>query len=121
MVAGHIGLQVTSKTKRAFFRPRAALGIGIYGFSTETSWYEDLPDTSIKLAHENLDNQTSFGWRGLIGADFFIMPQWGATIDFVYDHVFELNQNEGLLGKADRTSRFHGFTVGIIYMFKTKD
>ncbi len=121
MYAGHIGLQIANPTRKGFFRPRAALGIGLYQFRNVITWTETIDDTtSIVLADEVLDSQTSFGWRGLLGADFFVTPQIGITADFIYDHVFELNQDEGPDLNADLTSRFQGFTVGIVYMFEGK-
>lgn len=120
MVAGHIGLQLASPTQNAFFRPRAALGIGPYGFRNVITWTEEVGDSTVTLADESLDSQTSFGWRGLLGADFFVSSQLGITVDLVYDHVFELNQIDGPQADADLTSRFNGFTIGIVYMFKVK-
>ncbi len=124
MHSGHIGLQLGSMTRRAFFRPRAALGIGFYSFSHEIVWTEEDGDSTIVVASESLDSQFSFGWRVLLGVDFFITSQWGVTADFVYDHVFQLNQTDGFAETAtkvdtesDLTSRFHGFTVGVVYMF----
>ena len=119
MFAGHIGLQIANPTRKGFFRPRAALGIGYYRFHSSISWTEQIDDTiSITLARELLHEQKTFGWRGRVGADFFVAPQIGFTADFIYDHVFELNQNEGPDLNADLTSRFHGFTVGIVFMFE---
>jgi hypothetical protein len=120
MYGGHFGLQLSSMTMRAFFRPRAAIGIGFYHFVNKTTWDEEFPDTTITIASEVHDSQTKFGWRGLVGVDFFIIPQFGITADFVYDHVFNLKQNDGPQSSAERTSRFHGFTVGLIFMFKAE-
>lgn len=122
MVAGHIGLQLGNTTKRAFFRPRAAWGIGLYGFSTDVTWTIEA-DTTIPLDTENTDSQTKFGWRGTIGADLFISSQIGITADFVYDQVFGLNQTNSPQTVRDEkiTSRFHGFSIGIVYMFLSSD
>ncbi|MCP4569424.1 MAG: hypothetical protein GY841_17755, partial [FCB group bacterium] len=119
MVTGHIGLQLASMTKRAFFRPRVALGIGFFSFDNTISWTEQDADTTVVLTSETLDKQNCFGWRALIGADFFFTPQIGATFDLVYDHVFNLKQTESPDVATRRTSRFNGITVGIIYMFKS--
>lgn len=108
MYTGHIGLQIANPTRKGFFRPRAALGIGLYQFRNVITWTETIDDTtSIVLADEVLDSQTSFGWRGLLGADFFVTPQIGITADFIYDHVFELSQDEGPNLNADLISRFY--------------
>ena len=120
MIAGHLGLQLSNPTRRAFIRPRAALGIGLYNFSHVTTWTESIDDTTeVVLADETLDSQTSFGWRGLVGIDFFVTTELGCTVDFVYDHVFALNQTDGPDADAKLTSRFHGFTIGIVYMFQS--
>jgi hypothetical protein len=120
MIAGHLGLQLASTTRRAFFRPRAALGLGIYGFENSISWKEKDGDSDVTLATETLDEQTRLGWRALLGVDFFVTAQWGATVDFIYDHVFGLNQQDGPSAAADLTSRFQGFSLGVIYMFNVK-
>lgn len=118
MIAAHIGLQIANPTRRGFFRPRVALGIGLYNFQTDVTWEEEINDsTTITLASEDIDTQNSFGWRGMIGADFFVSPQLGFTTDFVYDQVFNLRQEEGPDDGRKLTSRFHGFSVGVVFMF----
>lgn len=117
MFALHLGGQISSASRRAFIRPRAGLGIGLYHFRNTISWTEQDADTTVTLASESLDRQTSFGWRALLGVDLFFTDQWGGTVDFIYDHVFELNQQDGPSANADLTSRFQGFSVGVIYMF----
>jgi opacity protein-like surface antigen len=116
MVAMHAGLQLASPTQRGFFRPRASIGIGPYFFDNTVFWSYDLGDTTVTLDSEKLDSQVRFGWRGTLGVDFFVTPKYGITADFVYDHVFNLNQREGSFG-VDQNARFQGFTVGFIYMF----
>jgi len=127
MYAGHIGVQLGSMSQRAFFRPRAALGIGLYDFIHKTEWTEEDADTTITIASETHDAQVSFGWRVMLGADFFISTQWGITVDYIYDHVFSLDQTDGYADtiiknqidtKPDLTSRFQGFSVGVVYMFR---
>ncbi len=120
LIAGHIGLQLASMSQNAFFRPRAALGIGLYGFSHKIEWKEDVGDSTVVIASENLHRKTCWGWRASVGADLFFTPQWGATFNVVYDHVLKLRQKETLVDLSNNTSRFNGFTVGIIYMFSTK-
>lgn len=127
MFTGHIGLQLASMTRRAMLRPRAALGIGFYVFSHDIEWKEDIGDTTVVIASETLDSKTCWGWRATVGLDMFFSPQWGASFEMVYDHVFDLRQNEGIdetsdsrsryTDVQDRTSRFNGFTIGVIYMF----
>jgi hypothetical protein len=115
----HLGVQLATTTKRAFLRPRAGIGVGVYGFNTDMTWEAVNADTTIEIAREELDSQTKFGWRGMIGIDIFVKSSFGVTSDFVYDHVFNLERVDGQ-AVADRSSRFHGFTVGIVYMFSVK-
>ncbi|MCK5124637.1 MAG: hypothetical protein KAR42_00130 [candidate division Zixibacteria bacterium] len=119
MVTSHIGLQLASMTRKAFFRPRAALGFGLYGFSHKIEWTEEDGDSTVAIATESLHHKTCWGWRAVIGADLFFTPQWGASFDVVYDHVFNLRQKETMDVFSKNTSRFNGFTVGIVYMFET--
>jgi hypothetical protein len=118
LFTGHIGIQVASVTQRGAFRPRAGIGIGFYNFVTDLTWEADLPDTTIEIATQELDDQVKMGWRGIIGADFFFTPQFGASADFIYDHVFNVERVEGIEA-VERTSRFTGFTIGFVYMFKS--
>jgi len=117
LYTGHIGLQLASTTRRGAFRPRAAAGIGFYRFNTDLVWEAELADTTTEVARLDLDDQLCLGWRGILGADFFFTPQFGASADFIYDHVFSVERIEGT-EVVDRTSRFLGFTVGFVYMFK---
>lgn len=120
-ISGFIGIQLSSMTRRAFFRPRAAVGLGIYGFTTTTTWTFETQDTTIELDSRRDDSQTCLGWRGMIGADFFVTTTIGISADFIYDHVLGLNQTETPLqeDQANLTSRFHGFSVGVVYMFSS--
>jgi len=113
----HTGLQLGSSSHNAFFRPRAAVGAGFYYFSTtvelrRADWYSD----EEPLYSETLDSQFRFGWRGIVGADFFVSSSWGISCEFVYDHVFGLNRIEGEQ-EAEKTARFHGVTVGAVFSF----
>ncbi|MFH1755987.1 MAG: hypothetical protein ABIA59_09815 [Candidatus Latescibacterota bacterium] len=119
LYTGHVGIQLASTTQRAAFRPRAGIGIGLYNFQTDLTWEAEFPDTTVKIANLDLDSQTCFGWRAIMGADFFFTPQFGASIDFLYDHVFNVERVEGT-EEVERTSRFLGFTAGFVYMFKTE-
>ncbi len=120
-VSGFIGIQVSTITQRAVFRPRAAIGLGVYGFTTTTAWTFDTQDTTIELDSQRDDSQTCLGWHGMIGSDFFVTTNVGISADFIYDHVLGLNQTETPLPKdqADLTSRFLGFSVGVVYMFSS--
>lgn len=119
MIAAHIGLQIANPTRKGFFRPRVAIGIGLYNFQTDITWEEEINDsTTVTLASEDIDTQTSFGWRGMLGADFFVSPKVGFTTDFVYDQVFGLRHEEGPDAGNKLTSRFQGFSIGIVFMFE---
>ena len=118
LYTGHIGLQLANPTQRGFFRPRVGIGVGFYNFQTDMKWEAELPDTLLEIAQMDLDNQTRFGWRGVVGVDLFFTPSVGLSGDFIYDHVFGVERVEGDHA-VDRTSRFYGFTIGIVYMFKS--
>lgn len=118
LIAGHAGLRLAAPTQGGFFRPRAAVGVGVYHFRHDITWEEHVDGESYQLAYDNLDNQTKFGWRGRIGADFFILSEVGITADFVYDYVFNLEQEEGpSLPTREVDADFNGFSVGLIWLF----
>ena len=119
-LAFHLGLQVGNHTRRGFFRPHAGLGMGLYFFFTDVSLKE------VRIGGEDeevfssdvTDSQELLGWRGQIGSDFFFTPKWGLTFDLLYDHVWNLNRKEGDT-RERQTSRFQGFTVGVVVPFGT--
>jgi hypothetical protein len=119
LYTAHVGLQLASNTQRGAIRPRAGIGIGVYNFVTDLTWEAELADTTLEVAKLDLDDQFRLGWRGIIGIDFFFTPQFGASADFIYDHVFNVERVEGT-EVLNRTSRFHGFTAGFVYMFKAE-
>lgn len=116
----HVGLQLGSSSHHAFFRPRAAVGVGFYYFTTNVElrqkddWSGEGDEEP--LYREVLDSQFRFGWRGILGADFYLSPKWGVSFDIIYDHVLGLNRIEGDT-EAERTSRYHGFAVGVVFPF----
>lgn len=110
----HIGAQLGSNSRRAFFRPRAALGPGLYVFYTSntitaTSWLgEEEEFSAIEEAY------VRFGWRIVLGADLFVKPRLGASMELVYDHIYKLDHPEGL--HAPRlTTRFNGLFFGMTF------
>jgi opacity protein-like surface antigen len=116
----HAGIQLGSSSHKAFFRPRVGVGVGFYYFSTDVElrhkgWTSEDEDNLIY--REVLDSQFRFGWRGVVGADFYPTSKWGLFFEAVYDHVFDLNQIEGD-EEAERTSRFQGFTMGVVFPFE---
>jgi len=115
----HAGIQLGSSSHSAFFRPRAAVGVGFYYFSTDVElrhkdWSGESEDEL--LYREVLDSQFRFGWRGILGADFYPTSKWGLFFEVVYDHVLDLNRIEGDT-EAERTSRYQGFTMGVVFPF----
>ncbi|MEW5702486.1 MAG: outer membrane beta-barrel protein [Candidatus Zixiibacteriota bacterium] len=115
-VSFHLGLQTGNPSRLGLFRPRAAIGIGIYVFATDVNWKGMNQDDPI--AEETTDSQGRFGWRGLLGSDFFFSPKWGIAVDLLYDQVWRLNQTEGK-ESAHLTSRFQGFSIGVVIPFET--
>jgi hypothetical protein len=117
----HGGLQLGVDTKRGFFRPRAALGPGLYIFSTSTEL--TVPDFEEPLS-EDTDSQVKLGWRGVAGVDLFFVTKWGLSFDFTYDHVLGLDHvdeyQEGVgVVRTSRTARYQSYTVGVTIPFWT--
>lgn len=111
----HLGFQIGSGSRRSFFRPRLAIGPGMYLFNTETSWRIDGDDEDLR---EENEWQTRFGWRGILGTDLFISTQWAITIDFTYDYVWNLHHLLEIdeLGRAhsvSKSARFEGIMIGV--------
>lgn len=112
----HLGVQLGSWTRHGFFRPRAALAPGIYTFNTQTSvrpldYKESLIDDTETLVR--------FGWRGVIGTDFFFTPKWGISIDFVYDHVQSMQRiveadQSGRTSVSSRPARYQSIMFGAV-------
>ena len=108
------GVQLGNPTRRAFFRPRASFGVGLYVFATTVKyialdWRDD----------EELWGYTDeilgrFGWRGVLGADFFFTPKWGIAVDLHYDHVLRLNLTAATESR-NVTARFQGIAVGVVF------
>jgi len=119
----HAGLQLGSASRRGFFRPRAALAPGLYYFNTETSirpldYDEDLIEAN--------NGQLRFGWKAVLGADFFFSPKWGVSAVFVYDQVVNLHRDieideAGNTKPISRSARFQGFMIGVVIPFETMD
>jgi len=115
-----VGVQLGNPTRRAFFRPRASFGVGLYVFATTVKyialdWRDD----------EELWGYTDellgrFGWRGVIGADFFFTPRWGISVDLHYDHVLRLNLTADGANR-DLTARFQGIAVGAVFSIERLD
>ncbi len=120
-VSLHGGLQFGVDTRRGFFRPRAALGPGLYLFQTDTRL--EVPGMEEPLSSES-EGQLRFGWRGVAGVDLFFVTKWGLSFDFTYDHVLGLDHVDeylpgGQLVRTARTARYQSYMVGITIPFET--
>jgi len=111
-ISFHVGAQLGSKSGRAFFRPRAAIGPGLYVFYTtstitakdafgEEEEFGGLEDTFVR-----------FGWRIILGADLYVKSRFGIAVELVYDHVYRLDQPEGY-DSPSLTTRFTGIFGGM--------
>ena len=120
----HAGLQLGSDSRSGVIRPRAALAPGIYYFSTETKFTrDDMFGVEETLQLEKVD-QVRFGWRGVIGSDFFLSTKWGISFDFVYDQVWNLHEvlavnAAGQQVQRSQSARFNGYMVGVVIPFET--
>ncbi len=116
----HTGLQLGSQTRRGFFRPRAAIGPGLFIFTTKTSVKQE--GATEDLASD-ADTQVKFGWRGVVGAEFFFTTKWGITVEFLYDHVLNLNrtlefdQATNALVRTGQAARFNSYMIGVVFPF----
>jgi hypothetical protein len=103
-IALNIGIQVGSPTRRGFFRPRAGIAPGFYMLSKyveRTLSGDDDPYYSKSLWLGRA------GWKGVIGADLFVSHEVGIALEYVYDQVWHLdNQQSG---------RYQGFAVGVTF------
>jgi opacity protein-like surface antigen len=119
-IALHAGLQLGSDTRRGAIRPRFAFAPGLYLFNTETTvtmW--DAEDPFL----DDSDAQVKFGWRGIVGCDFFLTTRWGISTEFVYDQVINLHHETeydelGRPNPVTKSARFHGFMVGVVFAMK---
>ncbi|MDH3892592.1 MAG: hypothetical protein OEV49_16115 [candidate division Zixibacteria bacterium] len=120
-VSLHGGLQIGADTRRGFFRPRVALGPGVYGFQTETVL--TIPDVEEPLSDET-ESQWKLGWRGMAGVDLFFVTKWGLSFDFTYDHVLSLDHvdeyREGVgVVRTGRTARYLSYSIGVTIPLST--
>lgn len=91
--AFHVGMQIANPSRKAFFRPRVGLGLGVYYFWTELNLVGDVIES-----HDILEKQLRFGWRGSVGADFYFTRKLGISLEYIYDWVMDLDQ--GIRGQA---------------------
>jgi hypothetical protein len=115
----HAGLQLGSESRQGFFRPRASIAPGLYIFNTETSirpldYEEDLIEIN--------ETQWRVGWKAAVGTDFFFSVKWGISLDFMYDHVLNMQRisktdNLGNSVEISHPARFNGFMIGVVIPF----
>lgn len=124
-ISVHFGLQLGSGSRSGVIRPRAAIAPGIYYFSTVTKFTRfNLQDEEETLSLER-DDQLRFGWRGVIGSDFFLSTKWGISFDFVYDQVWNLHEvlavnAAGQPVQRSQSARFNGYMIGVVIPFDAK-
>lgn len=85
----HAGIQLGSGTRRGFFRPRAAIAPGMYFYNTSTT--VRLLDTEDPFLTDEL-LQIRLGWRAVAGTDLYFVSQWGISLNFAYEAVWNLHQ-----------------------------
>jgi len=109
-----LGGQFGSGSRKVFFRPRIAGGLGAYLF---------MADRSLKIRtssgeDEEVDSKTDdarirFGAHTSLGADFFFTPKWGLGLEIFYDYVWNLRQ---ALGDTNEklTVRYGGVALCVV-------
>ena len=116
----HLGVQLGNPTRRGFLRPRAAVGVGLYVFSTTVKYIAlDWRDDSELWGYTD-EILGRFGWRSIVGADLFFTPQWGLSVDLHYDHVLRLNLTEAAENRHV-TARFQGIAIGVTFALEHID
>lgn len=109
-----VGVQLGNPTRRAFFRPRASFGVGLYVFATTVKYIALDGRDDEELWGYTDEILGRFGWRGVLGADFFFTPKWGIAVDLHYDHVLRLNLTADTESR-NVTARFQGIAVGVVF------
>ena len=103
-IALNIGIQIGSPTRRGFFRPRAGIAPGFYALSKYVE--RTLPGEDDPYYSKSLWLGRA-GWKGVIGVDLFVSHQAGIALEYVYDQIWHLdNQQSG---------RYQGFAVGVTF------
>jgi hypothetical protein len=102
---------------KGVIRPRIAVGPGFYLFFTEI----EVTDVSSQDANQTSrfyeDTEGKFGWRAIIGVDVILSPNWGITLDFMNDTIYDLNR-PGIVEGDSETSRFIGVSAGVVFTFE---
>lgn len=112
----HLGGQLGSSSRRAFFRPRVGLGPGLYIFYN-TSTITSIDSFGDEETFDDVDfTSVNFGWRIIIGADFHIKNRLGLSFETVYDHVLGLDHPEGFESQKV-TTRFVGGFIGVVFRY----
>jgi hypothetical protein len=102
--AMNLGIQIGSPTRRGFFRPRAGIAPGFYALSKHVE--RTLPGDVDPYYSKSVWLGRA-GWKGVVGADLFVSREVGIALEFVYDQVWHLdNQQSG---------RYQGFAIGVTF------
>jgi len=102
VTALNLGIQIGSPTRRGFFRPRAGVAPGVYVLYKDVKRTLPGDDDPYYLNTVWLGRA---GWKGVIGADFFISNQAGVALEFVYDQIWHQDNRQ--------SGRYQGFAVGL--------
>lgn len=114
-IGAQLGAEIHERGEVFFFRPRVAAGVGFYFFRSTLSLEEiDADPDEEPLYFETLDSQSCFGWRSVVGVDFYVTERWGISLELFYDQVFELNRVEGD-EESHRTSTYEGVALGVVF------
>ena len=111
-ISFHVGAQLGSKSGRAFFRPRAAIGPGLYIFYTTSAITAEDAFGDEEEFNQLEETFVRFGWRIILGADLYTKSRFAIAVELVYDHVHRLDQPEGF-DSSSRTTRFTGVFGGV--------
>jgi hypothetical protein len=111
----HVGGELS--LPRGLIRPRVAIGPGLYLFFTEIEVTEMSSPEEEQTSRYYEDTQVKFGWRALAGVDLVFSPNWGISLEFTNDNVYDLNR-PGSLREDSEKSRFVGVSAGVVFTFE---
>ena len=110
----HLGIRVGSQSCKAFLRPYISGGPGIYLFDTETKYkLVGQPEWS-RVRHTT---DTGFGWRGILGTDFYFSEKFGIRLECFFDKVYNLNSQDDDKTNNLATS-FISYMIGVVVPFE---
>ena len=106
----NLGLQLGSPTRHGFFRPRAGIAPGFYTLAREVQ--RTLPGEVDPYYTKTLW-LGRLGWKGIVGADFFVSRMAGIALEFVYDQVWDVENGQ--------SARYQGFALGVTFAMEQFD